>query len=739
MKQFPRTSRLWPWVGLTLVVAVVATTGILTNVTLRSVGKTLPNELLHELNDLSIVFEHLHEAASMAEVTLVAPAAENITRLRAKLDVVQHLIVDLRETYVFDNMVQASAFHAVVAPAVADARIWLSDGISGFGPETEATAAIVRSRISEATEKAKALNLASRRSAEDVVNRQRIRLDHFLIGVNLLFAATIGLTVFLVFQRARQQQLRARELENLQALHRAQQSLQESEELHRKLIATLPDVVIRTQLDGTILYINAIGLQSSGYTAPEIVGRNMLAFIAPEDHQRAMENTLRMLEGPLGPKEYDLVMKDGTRRRFEVNGDVLRHPDGTPYGLVNACRDISERQRLMQAHQKLQDRLHRAEKMEALGVLAGGVAHDMNNVLGALVGYSELMLLEIPEGHALHQHVRYILDSGQRGAAIIQDLLTLARRGTAVAEVINLNTLIRASLGTPEIRQLNATFPQIRFTTELAPQLLPIKGSPVHLSKTITNLVLNAVEAMDGHGQVTIQTENRHLDRPVNGFDTMQDGDYVVVSVTDTGQGIAAEDLEKIFEPFYSKKVMGRSGTGLGLAVVWGTVKDHDGYVDVRSQVGRGTTFTLYFPATHETERCAPGAICAQSYAGKGETILVVDDVPSQRDLARHMLEKIGYCVETVPGGMAAVDFLKSGGAADLVVLDMIMDPGIDGLETYRRIREIRPGQKTVIVSGYSESRRVKMAQSLGAGPYVRKPYLLERLGSAVRGELDRG
>jgi PAS domain S-box-containing protein len=739
MQHLSPAARTLPWVGLALVALVVAATGILTNVTLRSVEKTLPNELLRELSDLSIVFEHLHEAASMAEVTRAAPTADHLARLRAKVETVRRLIVDLRETYVFDNMVQASDFHAAVAPAVADADIWLAEGVSGFDPASEATIAIVRSRIAAATEKARALNHASRRSAQEILDRQRSRLDHFLIGVNLLFAAAFGLAVFLVFLRVRQQELRARELASLQALRQAQQCLEESEELHRKLISTLPDVVIRTQLDGTIVYVNEIGLQSGGYTASDLLGRNMLAFVAPEDRERALANALRMPEGPLGPKEYDLVMKDGSRRRFEVNGDVLRHPDGTPYGLVNACRDISERHRMLQAHQELQDRLHRAEKMEALGVLAGGVAHDMNNVLGALVGYSELMLLEIPDGHPLHRHVRYILESGQRGAAIVQDLLTLARRGTAVSEVVHLNRVIGDSLETPEIRQLCAAFPQVRLVTDLDPQLLPIKGSPVHLSKTVTNLVLNAVEAMDGRGQVTLRTENRHLDGPMSGYETMGAGDYVVVSVADTGPGIAPADLAKIFEPFYSKKVMGRSGTGLGLAVVWGTVKDHNGCVDVQSQAGRGATFTLFFPATREAEKCPLATIPAESYAGGGESILVVDDEPSQRDLARRMLERIGYRVETAADGAAAVDFFKAGGTADLVILDMIMDPGIDGLETYRRIREIRPGQKTVIVSGYSESRRVKMAQALGAGPYVRKPYLLERLASAVRGELDRG
>jgi CheY-like chemotaxis protein len=181
---------------------------------------------------------------------------------------------------------------------------------------------------------------------------------------------------------------------------------------------------------------------------------------------------------------------------------------------------------------------------------------------------------------------------------------------------------------------------------------------------------------------------------------------------------------------------MGKSGTGLGLAVVWGTVKDHNGYIDVASQAGKGTTFTLYFPVTREEaeeDRTVPPA----QYLGRGESILVVDDVKEQRELAARMLGTLDYRVATAASGEAAADYLKTT-AVDLVVLDMIMDPGMDGLDTYRRIIEIRPGQRAIIVSGFAETERVVQAQSLGAGAYVRKPYIKERLGLAVRNELDR-
>ncbi len=739
MKQIRSIPQRLPRIGMILVVLVVAATGVLTNLTLRSVEKTLPDKLLRELNELTIAQEQLAEAAGMAEMARASSSAEHLEQLRRRIETVQQTIVNLRETYVLDNMVQASAFHAAVAPAITDVRIWLSEGVSGYGPDSQTTLAIVCSRLADAFEKAKALNLESFQIAREILDRQRVRLDRFLFSVNLLYAATLGITVLLVILLLYQQRLRLREIRHHEALREAEKSLQESEELHRRLIGAMPDVVIRTDLDGTVRFANDIALSVSGYANADIVGRNMLEFIAEQDRQRAVENTFLMMERPLGPIEYNLVLKDGTQRPFEVNGEVLRHPDGAPYGMVYLCRDIGERQRLMQERQQLQERLHRAEKMEALGTLAGGVAHDLNNVLGVLVGYSELMLMDIPEGDPLRGHAANILDSGQRGAAIIQDLLTLARRGVAAGEVVDLNALVQRSLKTPEFLKLGTTFPDIRIVTDLEPELLPVKGSPVHLSKTIMNLVLNAFEAIDGPGTVTIQTRNRYLDRPVGAYDAMKEGDYAVLAVSDTGEGIAEKDLAKIFEPFYTKKVMGRSGTGLGLAVVWGTVKDHDGYVDVQSRIGRGSTFTLYFPVTRDTRKAAGDTLSPADYAGGGESILVVDDVPSQRDLARQMLERIGYRVETASSGEEAVAYLEAGRNVDLVVLDMIMDPGIDGLETYRRIRALRPGQKTIIVSGYSETDRVKTAQALGAGPYVRKPYLLEHLGTAIRKVLQAG
>ena len=408
--------------------------------------------------------------------------------------------------------------------------------------------------------------------------------------------------------------------------------------------------------------------------------------------------------------------------------------------LANLKKKLETEAKLAALNEKLiesEKRLARAKKMEALGTLAGGVAHDLNNVLSGIVSYPDLLLLDIPEDSPLRKPILTIQRSGKKAATIVQDLLTLARRGVVATKVTNLNQIIDSYLKAPEFEKLKEFHPGVKIESDLERNLLNIMGSPVHLSKTVMNLVSNAAEAMPDGGNIFISTKNEYIDKPIRGYDDVKEGDYVILTVSDGGVGISSEDTEKIFEPFYTKKVMGRSGTGLGMAVVWGTVKDHKGYIDIQSTKGKGTKFTLYFPVTRKEITGRVEALPTDEYMGKGETILVVDDVVEQREIASGILKKLGYSVTTVSSGEEAVDYMK-GNSADLLVLDMIMDPGIDGLETYKRILELHPVQKAIIASGFSETDRVKEAQRLGAGKYIKKPYTLEKIGIAVKEELEK-
>ncbi len=448
----------------------------------------------------------------------------------------------------------------------------------------------------------------------------------------------------------------------------------------------------------------------------------------PADRQKFSENLIR--EGFVRNKELLLKKKDGTPIICSVSAKAVSNGKGEIKYYDGVIEDITE-------HKQMEMQIQQSQKMRAIGLLAGGVAHDLNNILSGIVSYPELILLDLPEDSPLKEPIRTIQESGKKAAAIVQDLLTLARRGVSNFEVINLNDVIFEYLKSPEFEKLKSFHPLMDIKTDLKSDLLNIMGSAVHLSKTVMNLFSNAAEAMSKGGEILIKTENKYIERSETACDDIEEGDYVVMTISDTGIGIAPEELDRIFEPFYTKKVMGRSGTGLGMAVVWGTVKDHNGYIKVDSKLDHGTTFQIYFPITRAEATNDLDLNDAAYYEGKGEKILVVDDVEEQRQIASKILSRLGYSVKVAGSGEEALEILGQE-TADLIVLDMIMPPGIDGLETYEQIVSSHPGQKAIIASGFSETDRVKKAQQLGAGRYLKKPYTMDKIGMAVKRELNR-
>ncbi len=392
---------------------------------------------------------------------------------------------------------------------------------------------------------------------------------------------------------------------------------------------------------------------------------------------------------------------------------------------------VQERtEKLMMANKKLMQ----AQKMEAVGRLASGVAHDLNNVLAGVVTLPEILAAKTPPGDPMREYLLMIQSSGEKAAAIVRDLLTLARRGVAITEVVNLNDVIRDYLTSAEFSRLRSVHPEMEIETYLEEELHFVLGSPLHLSKTVMNLIVNAAEAMPSGGKIIITSGNRYLDHPVSGYEDVEEGKYIFLSVSDSGVGISNEDIEKIFEPFYTKKVMGRSGTGLGMAVVWGTVQDHKGYIEVQSEEGKGTTITIYLPIT--TRQKEEDMITEdRDFKSRGGHILVVDDEIEQREIASFILKELGFEVTTVSSGEKAVELVRKT-KFDLVILDMIMEPGIDGCETFRRLIETSPSQKAIIVSGFSEDERVKKAQKMGAGSFVKKPYLKDEIYRAIKRQL---
>ncbi|MFZ0450826.1 MAG: ATP-binding protein, partial [Desulfatiglandaceae bacterium] len=523
---------------------------------------------------------------------------------------------------------------------------------------------------------------------------------------------------------------------------RSFQNMQDSAKKYRELVENANSIILRVDMDGGIVFFNEFAQRFFGYKENEILGKNIVSTVLPAT--AAVEQDVRNLINKIKTQpEKRFTTESRTQRKsgetvwivwtFKPNLDT----GGAVQEILCIGNDITELKVTEKKRHELEMRLQRAQKMEAIGTLAGGVAHDLNNILAGLVSYPELLLMQIPEDSKLRKPISTIQKAGEKAASIVQDLLTLARRGVSASEVLNLNQVASDYLMSPEFETLRSHHSEVELQAELERDLLNILGSPVHISKTIMNLVSNAAEAMPDGGKITLSTQNMYLDRPIGGFTQVEEGDYAVLSVSDTGIGIPAEDLDRIFEPFFTKKKMGRSGTGLGMAVVWGTVKDHNGYIDIQSEEGQGTTFNLYFPITRKDLAGDKAKPVWEDYKGRGESILVVDDVLEQREVAKGILEQLGYEVTCLSSGEEAVEFMKSY-SFDLLVLDMIMAPGMDGLETYRKILELHPGQKAIIASGFSESGKVKEAQELGAGAYVKKPYLMEKIGIVVREELDR-
>ena len=519
----------------------------------------------------------------------------------------------------------------------------------------------------------------------------------------------------------------------------AEEALRESEEKYRTILESIEDGYFDVDIAGNFTFFNDALCKIFGLTEEELIGKNFRVFADQETNKEGYKtfNKIYTTGKPVKGFDWEIKRKDGSNSYIEASVYLRKDSEGQPIGFQGVIRDITEKKLTEEEKKKLEEQLQRAQKMEAIGALAGGVAHDLNNILSGLVSYPELLLIDLPEESPLRKPFVTIQRSGQKAAAIVQDLLTLARRAVMATEVTNLNQIVASYLRSPELERLKEFHPNVTITSDLEIHLLNIMGSPVHLSKTVMNLVTNAAEAMPKGGTIFIATHNKYIDSPIRGYDDIKEGDYAILTVSDTGIGISSEDIQRIFEPFYTKKVMGRSGTGLGMAVVWGTVKDHKGHIDIQSTPGQGTTFTLYFPATRKELHGQKEALPIEEYMGKGASIVVVDDVEEQREIASRILKKLGYAVTAVASGEEAVEYMKNN-SADLLVLDMIMDPGIDGLTTYRKILELHPAQKAIIASGFSETERVKEVQRLGAGTYVKKPYTMEKIGLAVKEELEK-
>lgn len=514
-------------------------------------------------------------------------------------------------------------------------------------------------------------------------------------------------------------------------------------ELKLKLIfEVFPQVIIISDNNGVLLQANDEFRRYSLREYQQAIGRQLEdSFVIDGSLRRELWRQLQE-RGSLIAREIVCQGLDGSELNLLTFGRVINLDSDTFFLLI--FTDISDLKAAEKEKLILQEQLARANKMETMGLMAAEVAHDLNNILSGIIGYPQLLLLEPNLTAQQKEMLVDMFQTGQRAAAVVSDLLTIARGVASNKIIVSVNKTVKDYATSLEARQLKDIYPKVKLELRLDPQAGEITASEHHLTKIIMNLVSNAIEAVppdQDNGLVTIATGHISVGETAPplaaGSEPMAPGDYVFIKIQDNGPGIRPEDLNKIFEPFYSNKPKGRSGTGLGLAIVWNTISDHQGHVGVQSSP-EGTTFSVYFKRVQQSGPFVKSQPNLDDYRGQGQRILVVDDVDIQRKLACKMLSTLGYEALSAPSGEQAIEFLRSE-EVDLIVLDMIMHPGLNGVETYVEIKKIKPQQKAIIASGMVEAKEVAKARALGVEAFVGKPYTLEDIAVAVHNALKAG
>ncbi len=505
---------------------------------------------------------------------------------------------------------------------------------------------------------------------------------------------------------------------------RAEESIRYNEQRFKKLSEAAEEGLVFYGKGGVILDSNRAFLNMSGYKLSDINGKDVRSFL----HISSVKGFfLKEKNRSNTPVEVKLLKKDGKVLFCLVN--IKNFNPRKSEIKVASFKDITALKQYEMEKKELTERLIRSEKMEVIGRLAGGVAHDLNNVLMGIVNYPDMIIMNIDKKKFVLSAVKKIKESGLKAAAIVEDLLTLTRRGISRIEIFNINDVTNKFLNSPEFEKASRKFPDIKLKLDLDPDLRNIKGSVVHINSTLMNLVYNSMEAIKKKGIIEIVSRNIKSSGKLFG----KKGDnYIMLSVSDNGVGMDENEREKIFEPFYTKKIMGRKGTGLGMSVIWGTVKDHNGFINIKSKKGKGTTFELFFPASDLPLADEEKVSDISGFKGRGEKILVVDDDEYAKDIACRYLKKSNYKAESVSSGEEAIKLIKKK-KFDLIILDMLMSPGMDGLDTFKKIQEIKPGLKTLIASGFSETSRVREVLETGLSKFVKKPYSYAKLMSSVQ------
>lgn len=505
--------------------------------------------------------------------------------------------------------------------------------------------------------------------------------------------------------------------------------LEKSENQYRLITDSMNEIIWTTDKDRKITYVSSSVHKELGKSPDFFIGKNLNDFISSEELSSAMNSILinktknSIIETAFKRFDREIIY-------LEISLGIMTDASGVFNGFIGVIRNITEKKNIL-------EQLEKSKKMEAVGQLAGGVAHDINNVLTGIVAYPDLIMMEISKEHRIYPYVNEIKKSGEKAAEIVQDLLIMTKLDNSKIESVYLNKVISEYFNSFSYRIFKDTFPDTEIVIKLASTNPVVKCSEPAIKKTINNLIKNSLESIKTNGQVTVKTETIKTEKIIyTRFKQILPGKYVLLTISDNGSGICENDIEHIFEPFYTKKVLKKSGTGLGMAVVWGTVNNCGGFIHVESKENYGTSIKIYFPETSiipenntEINQIIP--------EGDNEKILLVDDMQEQLEIGRKILEKLNYSVTTAKSGEEAVKYIQKE-EYDLVILDMKMGNGMDGLDTYREIIKIYPEQKTAVLSGYSETERLKNLLNSGNIQFIKKPYTIEKIAGLVNSSLKK-
>ncbi|MCI0469802.1 MAG: response regulator [Nitrospirae bacterium] len=482
----------------------------------------------------------------------------------------------------------------------------------------------------------------------------------------------------------------------MSSLEENRKRLEESEtRLSNVLRYSTEFAIAATDLDFRIILYNPKAEMLFGHTADEVIGRTVMEMhtkekVAPERFDRAVDIVTRE-----GKYEYvvESVDKDGNKRFVNSIVTAMRDAKNVHCGYVLISRDVTEKN-------KLEEQLRQSQKMESIGLLAGGIAHDFNNILTGIIGYADLAINRMAADDPLYEYIKEVSESAERAASLTHQLLAFSRKQVLKPQIINLNDTVMKM--DKMLRRIIGE--HIIFKTHLSDNICLVKADPAQIEQVIMNLSLNARESMPSGGSLEIETYNLITNEGYARIHGIISGEYVVMSISDTGGGIRNEIKEHIFEPFFTTKEKGK-GTGLGLSIVYGIVKQHNGHIEMQSEIGKGTTFRVYLPVTREDsapkkEKGKP--TLRQIHKGAG-SILVVEDEAHVRSLVTEILKMSGYTVKEAKNGIEALSIVKEGKTDfDLIVTDVIM-PEMGGIELSAALKKMDPAVKVLFMSGYTD------------------------------------